>query len=131
MIGQVSRDAATADFFDGARDGVFMLRYNAESGKYLSPLAVIDPDTGKGGLEWRGSKGEARIVSHSVAHGKVGKDGQRELLVIAIVEFDEGPWWWTQILDVQDPRHVRSGQRVRAAFVKNDGEEVVPVFRPV
>jgi uncharacterized OB-fold protein len=49
--------------------------------------------------------------------------------VIAIVQLDEGPWWWCELLDA-DPAAMRADLPVEAAFVRVEGsEETVPVFR--
>jgi hypothetical protein len=50
---------------------------------------------------------------------------------VGIVELDEGPWWWCELLDA-DPDSMREGLPVVAAFVRPEGsEETVPVFRVV
>jgi uncharacterized OB-fold protein len=54
--------------------------------------------------------------------------------VVGIVQLDEGPWWWAQLVGV-DPDELRAGQRLRVEFQRPDsennaGHEAVAVFRP-
>lgn len=131
-IQPVARDAATAAFFDGTARGVFLLRRSAESGEVLPPSAVQD-SVGNTELEWVEASGRGRVVAWAfVPRRAVGSDIQLDL-TIGLVELDEGPWWWTQLIDVGRD-DVAEGLRVRAVFAKSGPAEVdeyVPVFVPV
>ena len=48
--------------------------------------------------------------------------------ITVIAEFDEGPWWWSQIVDA-DPAELATGRRLRVAFEAAEGGETLPVFR--
>jgi uncharacterized OB-fold protein len=128
-VGPVLRDEQTAEFFDGAAAGQFLLRCCPE-GHFSEPAAAQCTTCGSTSLAWAPAAGGASLVSWAVTWGRA-RDGQpprRTLLVIA--EFDEGPWWWTQLEDA-DPEALTVGLRLTVAFRRADGEhEVVPVFVP-
>lgn len=53
-------------------------------------------------------------------------------MFIGLIELDEGPWWWTQLVDVEQ-HEVQEGLRVRAEFHRSGpsaDHEFVPVFAP-
>jgi uncharacterized OB-fold protein len=130
-IGPVARDTATAEFFDGARAGKFLLRRRRSTGEYCEPQVVPAPSE-ESDFELVPSGGGARIVSWATVHGKPRGAAAPARTVVGIVELDEGPWWWTQLVDV-DPDADLAGLRVHVEFVPSGDEpehEVVPVFRP-
>ena len=131
-ISPVARDHATAEFFDGTRRGVFLLRRRRSTGEYLDPGAMPAPSD-EGDLEYAPAGGDGRVVSWSTPHSKDRATGEPVRTVIGIVELDEGPWWWSQLVDV-DPDDDLADLRVRVDFVASGPDprdEVVPVFRPV
>lgn len=130
-IQPVVRDAATATFFDGTARGVLLLRRSMTSGEILSPSAVQD-GAGNTDLEWIAASGRGRVVSWAFVPRRIaGSDTPLELIV-GLIELDEGPWWWTQLVDI-DRDAVTEGLRVRAVFPKSgpdESDEYVPVFAP-
>jgi uncharacterized OB-fold protein len=80
-------------------------------------------------LAWVPAAGDARLVSWTIAHGRPGPDGTRPTTVLAIAELPEGPWWWSQITDVTNPRQLAAGLPLRIGFEQPDGSEAIPVFR--
>lgn len=128
MILPVTRDAETATFLDGTAVGEFRLRRSLVSGEFLAPQVYAD-STGSTDLEWVPAVGTGRVVSWAVHHGRPVDGIQPVESIICIVELDEGPWWWTELLDA-DPADVHEGLPVRVDFVRPDGsDEVLPVFR--
>lgn len=130
-ISPVARDSATADFFDGTRRGVLLLRHRRSTGEYLDP-STVPARSEEADLEYVPAAGGARVVSWSTPHGKNADTGEPVRTVVAVVELDEGPWWWSQLLDV-DPDEDLTDLRVRVDFVASGPDphhEVVPVFRP-
>jgi uncharacterized OB-fold protein len=122
------RDAATAKFFDGTAVGEFRLKRSRVNGEILGPQCVID-STGSVDLEWIAAKGTGRVVTWAVSYGKPVDGLQEPSAVVGIVELDEGPWWWCELLDA-DPPAMREGLPVTVAFIRPEGsEEVIPVFR--
>lgn len=49
--------------------------------------------------------------------------------MLAIAQLDEGPWWWSQIVDA-DPAAITVGTRLTISFQRAGRDfEAVPVFR--
>ena len=49
--------------------------------------------------------------------------------VLVIGELDEGPWWWSQLVDA-NPAALSVGARLAVGFDRAPGgHEAVPVFR--
>lgn len=129
-IRAIRRDAATAEFFDGTALGQFRLKRSRTTGEILAPQCLTD-SAGSVDLEWITANGTGHIVSWAVSYGKPVDGVQLPTAVVGIVELDEGPWWWCELLDA-DPAAMRVGLPVTAAFVRPEGsEETVPVFRVV
>jgi uncharacterized protein len=127
-IRAMRRDAVTAEFFDGTAVEEFRLKRSRATGEILAPQCVID-STGSVDLEWVTAKGTGRVVTWAVSYGKPVDGVQEPSAVVGIVELDEGPWWWSELLDA-DPTAMREGLPVTVAFVRPEGsDEVIPVFR--
>jgi uncharacterized OB-fold protein len=129
MILPVTRDADTAAFLDGTAVGEFRLRRSRVTGEYLAPQQFAD-STGSDDLEWVPAAGTGTVVSWAVHRGKPVDGVQPVQSILAIVQLDEGPWWWTELVDAE-PEQLREGLPVEVDFVTPDGsEETLPVWRP-
>jgi uncharacterized OB-fold protein len=65
-----------------------------------------------------------------VVWGRPSGDTEPERSILVIGELDEGPWWWSQLVDA-DPASLSVGQRLRVEFRRAAPErEAVPVFGP-
>lgn len=123
-VGPMTRDDLTAEFFEGTARGEFLLRSCADCGAISTPRAQQCHACDSTALSWRAAGGGAQVVSWTVNHSKNGP-----IQVVVIAEFDEGPWWWSELLDV-DPANVSAGTRLVVAFEReSDSSEFVPVFR--
>jgi uncharacterized protein len=128
MIRPVTRDAETAEFLDGTAAGQFLLRRSRVTGEFLAPQVYTD-SIGSTDLEWAPAAGTGRVVTWAVHRGKPVDGVQPVESVLCIVELDEGPWWWTELLDAAIDQ-LREGLRVHVDFVRPEGsQEVLPVFR--
>lgn len=126
-VGPVSRDAATAEFFDGAAAGTFLLRV-CPAGHSSEPAVAQCTTCGATDLSWAPAAGGATLVSWSVVWSKPSGDAEPRRTVLVIAELDEGPWWWSQLVDA-DPDDLRVGRRLRIEFRRaSDSDEAVPVF---
>jgi uncharacterized protein len=123
-VGPVDRDEATAEFFDAAADGRFLLR-RCPDGHHSEPAAGQCTTCASTQLAWVAAEGRASLVSWAVTWSKPGPDGEQVATVLVIAEFDEGPWWWSR-LEGADPARLAVGTRLKVAF--RDGGEAVPVF---
>jgi uncharacterized protein len=123
------RDNSTAGFLEGTRRGEFLLVKDTQTGEILPPQFddSIDPQR----YVRVPAAGSGSVVSWSIVHRHLS-DGLVDRLPVAIVELDEGPWWWTSLPDV-DPDADLFGLRVHVAYrvLSNSGVlESVPYFRP-
>lgn len=123
-VAAVRKDDDTAAFLDGTATGEFRIKRCPE-GHSAEPSAGVCGRCGASELVWCAATGGARLISWTVTHARA--DGSNT--VLAIVELDEGPWWWTQLADA-DPDTLVANLRVRVDFQRADAEhEAVPVFR--
>ncbi len=126
-VGPVRRDPETAEFFDAAARGVFLIRRCGRCGTATEPQSRTCPSCGSPDLRPQEASGGASVVSWTVAHGRPA-DGPAVRTVLAIAELDEGPWWWSQVTDA-DPDTMHEGQRLLIDFARSGEHEAVPVFR--
>jgi len=123
----VRRDAETAEFFDGTARGQFLLRHCTDCGELAEPEVRRCPNCESEELGWRPAAGGAAVVSWAVVHHR-SSDGQaRQPTVVVIAQFDEGPFWWAEVLDA-DPAQMSAGQRLRLTFQPVPDHETVPAF---
>lgn len=125
--GPVARNDATAAFFDGTARGEFLLRRCEPHGHWNRPQAEHCADCSSSELLPAAGSGRARLVSWVVVHPRPGVATLPS--VPAIVELEEGPWWWTQIVGC-DPADLEDGQPLTVVFERPEGSEAVPVFTP-
>jgi uncharacterized protein len=128
-LGLVARDDDTAEFLDGAARGEFLIQRCAACGAHSAPQARQCRACRATELCWVPAAGTARLVSWAIAHARPAADGSVATTVVAIAELAEGPWWWSQIVDVADPGRLSEGQPLRIGFERPDGSEPIPVFR--
>lgn len=126
-VGPVVRDAATAEFFDGAAAGEFLLR-RCPAGHVSEPAAAQCTTCAATDLDWFAAGGGATLVSWAVSWSRAAAGEPPRQTVLVIGELDEGPWWWTQLDG--DREALAVGRRLRVEFRRaGDGEhEAVPVF---
>jgi hypothetical protein len=127
-VGPVTRDAATAEFFDGTSAGQFLMRHCRTCGALSAPQAVQCENCSSTVLDWRLASADATLISWAVAHSKPDASGETSRTILGIAELAEGPWWWSQIVDA-DPAELRAGAQLRISFQRHDVQhEAVPVF---
>ena len=128
-LGLVARDDATAEFLDAAAHGEFLIQRCGACGRHSGPQAQQCHACGAAELSGVPAAGAATIVSWTIAHGRPAADGSVATTVLAIAELAEGPWWWSQIVEVADPGQLTAGLPLRISFEQPDGSEPIPVFR--
>ena len=127
----VSRDEASAAFFDGTGGGVLMIRNCSVCHLYLAPHITTCQQGHE--LQWVRSKGIGSLVSWAIDHGPAIDprlaDPQSGHSVFGIVQLEEGPWMQVPLLEANEAS-LRTGARWRVAFVRlGEGEHIV-VFVP-
>lgn len=129
-VGPVDRDAATAEFFDGTAAGKFLLRC-CPDGHFSEPAAAQCTTCASTGLKWTAAAGGASLISWAVSWGRAGREQDQTATVLVIAELDEGPWWWSQLVGVDDAGRagLAVGDRLAIAFIAADPDHPpVPVF---
>ena len=127
-VGPVTRDAATAEFFDGTAAGQFLLRHCRACGALSAPQAAQCENCSSTALGWRPASADAILISWTVAHSKPDVSGETSRTVLGLAELAEGPWWWSQIV-AADPAELRTGAPLRIVFERHGAQhEAVPVF---
>jgi len=128
-VGPLARDERTAEFLDGAAAGKFLLRRCDVCQAISAPHVRQCGQCGSTELSWQPAAGGATVVSWAVAHARSAPDGTIATSTLVIAQLDEGPWWWSKLVDAA-PDAVASGTRLRVDFERADEEsEYVPVFR--
>ena len=126
-VGPVVRDEESAEFFDGTARGEFLLRY-CPNEHASSPHAIQCDTCGDPNLRWRPASGEATVVSWSIVPGRPQENDPGTPAILVVAELAEGPWWWSQIVEV-NPDTVEAGAPLRVAFRQlAEEDEHVPVF---
>jgi|SRR5947209_14824565 len=127
-LGEVRRDGDTAPFLDAAKRGEFLLRRCAGCGSIGGPQEAQCTVCASTETDWVPASGGATVVSWSVVHGKAVDGAYAPHTITVIAQFDEGPWWWSQVVGA-DPQEMESGSRLIVAFEAAHGGEALPVFR--
>lgn len=106
----------TAPFWDGLREQRIRIQYSPTSERYVFYPRVRAPGTLADDLEWREISGLGTLYSFTVARRPVGPHFADAVpLLTAIVEWDEGPRFSTELVNVA-PEDIRIGMRVRPVF---------------
>lgn len=106
----------TAPFWDGLAEHRVVIQYSASSQSYVFYPRVRAPRTLADDLVWREISGMGTLYTYTVARRPVGPhfaDAVPQLL--AIVEWDEGPRFSTELVNVE-PADIVIGMRVRPVF---------------
>ena len=127
-LGAVGRDAACAEFLDGTAQGHFLFRRCGACAAASEPQTLSCPACGSADLGWQRAEGPARLVSWSVAYPGPRAEPGAAPIVLVIAELAEGPWWWSQLVDVR-PEDLGEGLPLRLDFSPSADGESVPVFR--
>ena len=129
-VGPLGRDAATAEFCDGTAAGQFLLR-QCPAGHASEPAAAQCTTCGQTDLHSVPAGGGATLVSWAVSWSRPSAGEPPRQTILVIGEFDEGPWWWTQLAGDPPPAPdaLAVGRRLRIEFQRaNADHEAVPVF---
>ncbi len=129
-VGPVARNRHSEAFFDGTARGQFLLRRCRPAGHWCRPQAEVCGECGSTQFDEAPAGGAARLVSWVVVPERPRGEGPAgEPNIPAIVEFAEGPWWWSKLVGA-DPSTLYEGQPLRLIFESAEGGEAVPVFTP-
>ena len=129
-VGPVARNHGTETFFDGTARDQFLLRRCRPSGHWCRPQAEACSECGSTDFDDVAASGRVRLVSWAVVPARPRPDRPpAEADIPAVVEFVEGPWWWSKLVGA-DPATLYEGMPLRMLFERAEGGEAVPVFSP-
>lgn len=120
------RTDSTADFFDAARHGEFMLQHCGNCDQFSFTGYKYCPAC-YAATEWRHSDGNATVKSFAIVT-QSSLDGFRKLLpyAVAAAVLDDGP-----VLSLRydgEVGNIAIGQKVKIAFEDNGPDEATPVW---
>ena len=125
-----SPDMETQPFWDGCREGKFLLRHCNACGRdhyYPRPFC---PSCWGDDVSWKEASGRGKLYTYSIVHvNDLPPFNERVPYVAAIVELDEGPRMMTRIVDC-DAEALDVGTRLRARFEPLDDDVTIIVFAP-
>lgn len=121
----VRRTAASADFFDAARDGHLLLRRCRPCKVVRGPQETVCPACYAVEHTAVAASGRATLVSWSLVH-RSPVPGIAAPYTAGIVEVEEGPWLLTRVLTARDETLV-AGQPLTVLVAPGaaDGEPLV------
>jgi uncharacterized OB-fold protein len=114
---------------DGFDEGELLIHRCADCGAFSEPRALICPVCGSAALGKVAAAGHGRVVSRTTAHGRPGREGSAQGRTFVIVQLEEGPWWWGEVIGAGHER-VRAGDQLRLAFRRGPAGRPLPVFCP-
>ena len=130
-------DPDSAPFFDGALDGMLMLRRCRVCNTYMSPVAGIGAPVRprcvtcfSGDLEWAPAGGRASLYSFVLMHQLYDEAFAADIPYnIAVVETEEGVRLTSQVVDCPNDA-LEIGMSLEVTFERMSDEVAVPKFRP-
>lgn len=115
-------------FWDALAEHRIRIQYSPSSGRFVFYPRVLAPGTLADDLEWREISGAGTLYTFTVAHRPVAPHFARNTPhVLAVVQWDEGPRFATEIVDVE-PQALRVGMRVRPVFTDFPDDGVTLLF---
>ena len=106
----------TKPFWDALAEHKVRIQYSPSLGEYIFYPRPLAPRTLADDLEWREISGAGTLYTYTVAERPPSPHFANEgTLVLAIVQWDEGPKFSTELVNV-DPADIRVGMRVAPVF---------------
>jgi uncharacterized OB-fold protein len=123
------RDAATAGFFDGARQGRLMVQH-CDACQGSSLLGVKYCPHCLGPLRWAPASGLATLHTYTQIHQKVHPGFAADVpYLVSTARLAEGPMLTLRLVDF-DAASARIGTALEVGFIDNGEAEPTPVWRP-
>jgi len=121
----------TKPYWDAAKSRVLRVQYCDDCRTHYFYPRPLCPSCLSRNVRWVDCKGTGRLHTFVVNHRAPRKFPIAGPFVIGIVELDEGPRLFTQIVEVTpDPAHVRCDMPVEVVFEDITDEITLPKFRP-
>jgi uncharacterized OB-fold protein len=114
----------SAPFWDALAQHTIKIQYSPSLGKYVFYPRILAPGTLADDLEWREISGLGTLYTYTVAERPVAPPFADDVpQVLAIVEWDEGPHFSTEIVNAA-PGDLAVGMRVKPVFFDYPGDDV-------
>jgi uncharacterized OB-fold protein len=111
-------------YWEGLRRHEIWLQYSPSLGRYVFYPRVLAPGTLADDLQWRQISGNGTLVSFTIAQRPVAPQFADAVpQVLAVVEWDEGPRFATELVNV-DPAAIVVGMPVVPVFVDYPDDDV-------
>jgi uncharacterized OB-fold protein len=124
-------DAASAPYFDGAKQGKLMMQRCKDCGAWHHPVRTYCDDCLSPNLAWQQASGKGEVYNfalmHYVYHPAFASEVPYNLTVVKLAE---GPVVETNLIECKNSE-IKIGLPVEAVFVKLSPEVTVPKFRLV
>ena len=123
-------NTVTQPYWDGVEQGKLMLQYCPACGVYQYYARPLCAKCHTAEPDWREASGNGVLYSYSVVSRGPSPAFQAIVpYVTAIVELEEGPRMFTNIVDA-DPESLRVGEPVSVVFREGPEGLRLPYFRP-
>jgi uncharacterized OB-fold protein len=119
----------TSAFWEGARQGKFMLQYCTETGRYQHFPRPVSVFTGRKTVEWRETSGTGTVYSWTVTRSAWPGNEERVPYICAYVDLDEGVRFLCNLVDCSEDE-VHIGMRVAVRWDQMTDEIRYPDFAP-
>jgi uncharacterized OB-fold protein len=129
-VPEMSGEQATRPFWDGIRDGRFLLEQCRACEAIIWYPRGFCPRCGAVATRWRPASGRGTVYSYTVARKSWGAFAMAVPYVVAYIELAEGPRILSNVIGVP-PEAVRIGLEVEVVFEHGDGGAAAYRFRPV
>lgn len=131
-LAPVTRDAASAEFFDAAAQGVLLYQRCGACDHAQLPIGgsvrTRCRNCGANEAVWTPASGAATLVSWTSSPVR-SAEGTEPGPVIGLVQLAEGPWLETQLRGLTGaPEQLGEGAPLHVGFERPEGSESIPVF---
>lgn len=118
----------SAPHWQGCQEGEFRVQRCGDCDNWIFIPQPVCSRCFSEALHWTPTSGRGTVYSYTVVH-RPQRPRFRVPYVVAIVEFEEGFYVLTNLIDV-DPDAVRIGMPVEVSFVERSETITLPYFRP-
>ncbi len=126
----VGGDSADLPFWEGCRNGLFLLHRCNLCGRHYWPASRCI-EHGDRDMQWVEGSGRGELYTYTVMH-RVLAPAFREKVpyVVGVIRLDEGPFFHSNVVDC-DLAAIEVGMRLAATMVEHESGLTTPLFKPV
>ena len=129
IISNFGGDPADLPFWEGCRDGKFLLHRCNHCNSYYWPASRC-VEHGDRDMAWVDVSGNGTIYTYTVLHHALTPSMRDKVpFAVAVIQLDEGPFYHSNIVDCGFD-DVAVGMRVSVAMTEHENGLSIPVFKP-